>query len=259
MKKNIIGIYVTVFVLSLFGGFNVVFAATPTFQTEAEVDAYYDAQKLQVKEKYEEKNQAIIDQMNIDIKNNHEYFDAQRLKLYKEVFGENVDMEMVKPYLKANNPNPEIIYQDVLHFPTINGINKHELINFVNPDLYKKISDINKQQSAIIKEKSDKLNQEVCISDFGPYGKWDGVRDNSGKINCNCLNGYVIGKDKKCILKSINDTKIVTNITSKLEASKEKSNVELPKETIAEKEMTNSKPIIKVKWYQKIFNWFKGK
>jgi len=133
-----------------------------------------------------------------------------------------------------------------------------------------------------------------CQSTYGDNSNWNGTVNDNGNLNCKCSDGYVIGKNKQCIsMASSCIERYGKNIyskgsdcfcsngyfydkpsdtckkdTVKKEIAKEDLQVvpSTPNENIKsmesinwEKEIVNPEPVKKLKWYQKIFNWFKGK
>lgn len=137
-----------------------------------------------------------------------------------------------------------------------------------------------------------KTNDEICKTQNGIESHWDGIKKDDGTIYCKCSDGYVIGENKKCIsMASRCIERYGKNIyskgsdcfcsngyfydktsdtckkdTVKKEIAKEDLQIvpSTPNENIKsmesinwEKEIVNPEPVKKLKWYQKIFNWFK--
>lgn len=263
MKNSIIGVFIAIFILPLVSGPMIASATTPTFQTQEEIDAYYDAQKIQNKENYEQKVQGIKDQLEIDLDNLRKETEAKKLEGQRKIFGEN--FEIIKPFLPESNPDPEAIYLDLLKNPTQNGVSRIKILMLYNPELAEKVRLISQRESAIAKSKLIEINKEICISNYGPNSEWNGVNNENGEVYCRCLNGYVMGENKKCILTSINnkkeETKKIIEPTKSIPvvSSSNTENKETIKTEADNKNIINPEPLIKVKWYQKIFNWFKRK
>lgn len=201
---------------------NKVYAITPEFKTEAEIDAYYDALKIQNNEKYDSKIQSVLDQRDIDIANLHKKYESEKLEVYKKYFGENLTWEMIKPYFPESNPNPEAIYLDMIKSPTIGGISKMGMITFVNTDLGKKLMAINEREKVNLQKKLDIINQKISNNNSPAKAE---LKTQEEKSNLNTS------------VKNREEVKVGPTI----------ENVSIPE------------PIVKLKWYQKIFNWFKGK
>ena len=240
MKNNIVGIFIAIFILPLVSCPIITSATTPVFQTEEEIDAYYDAQKIQNKENYEQKIQGIKDQLQIDLDNIHKETEAKKLEAQRKIFGENFEI-------------------------TQNGVSRIKILMLYNPELAEKVHSIIQRESSVAKSKLIEINKKICISNYGSKSEWNGVNNENGEVYCRCLNGYVMGENKKCILTSINNNKeepkeIIEPIKStQVVSSSNTENKETLKTESDNKNIINSESTIKIKWYQKIFNWFKGK
>lgn len=135
----------------------------------------------------------------------------------------------------------------------------------------------------------DASYQESCTSQYGPKSIWNGVKNDDGTFYCKCVDGYVLGENKQCITLSswcskkygpntkISDGKCTCSnnyyydgesktckkdnktVEASQVATTEPPTVTENKEPINtldwDKKITNPEP--KIKWYQKIFNWFK--
>lgn len=247
MKKINICVFAVIFVLSLVGSLKVALATTPVFQTEEEIDAYYDAQKLQNKKDFEQQVEEINKQLQINLDKNHEYFEAEKLEAQRKIFGEN--FEIIKPFLPESNPDPEAIYLDLLEKPTQNGVSRIKMLMLYNPELAEEVHLIIQKKSAIAKLKLIEINKEICISDYGTKSEWNGVYNENGEVYCRCLKGYVMGENKKCV-PAPEKTSIEKSTTNNV--TKDNESI---KDSVVEKEIVKPEPVKKVPWYKKFINW----
>ncbi len=134
-----------------------------------------------------------------------------------------------------------------------------------------------------------KTNDQICSDKFGPNVKWDGTKNSSGGLSCDCKIGYQWDASQTgCIVtpptpitpvKIINQDVIPSEITQQPvnnptpvkndtpEIIKQKIETESPAPVIENEQkaddvlktlsaQTNPEPVHKLKWYQKIWNWF---
>lgn len=259
MKKINIWVFAVIFVLSLVGSLKVALATTPVFQTEEEIDAYYDAQKLQNKEDFEQTVKELNEQLQINLDKNHEYFDAKRWESYKESYGEN--FELFKPFFPESKTDPEVLAKEFLGYSRNSALNAIEIVKIINPDLANKVIPIyNREYEKYqkIATEIEKINEqyfgdasynEYCVSKYGSGSAWDGVKNKDGTFWCECLSGYVVGENKKCISAS---TKISVEKPTTDNVIK---NEESAKDNVVEKEIIKPEPVKKVPWYKKFINW----
>lgn len=217
MKKYIIAIILLIFITPI-----CIHANTPIFTSEAEIDAYYDNQKKEIREYYEGKIEDAYKQRDMELEENRKFLEDGTVEIYKKYFGDNLTWEMIGKYFPENNPNAEEIYWDALNYPTVDGISKLKMIYFVNTDLYEKLKVINKEQLAISTAKIEKVKEEVT--------------------KYNISNNTTPKKDEIIKNQTQIEDKIITN-TDIITTNNE--------------EVIKTEPKIKLRWYQKILKWFK--
>lgn len=205
-----------------------IFASTPNFTSEAEIDAYYDKQKEEIRDYYGGKIKEVEEWRDEEISKNKKWLQDKTVEIYKKYLGENLTWEMIGKYFPENNPNPEEVYNDTLYYPTIDGISKLKMIYFVNTDLYERLQVINKERIALNNAIMEKTKEEIA-----KYNVVD---------NTNTKKEKDIRKDKAITTSIQIEDKIIIN----------KNNI-----TPNSEDITKKVPEIKLKWYQKIFNWFK--
>lgn len=94
--KNIIILFILVLLPSQL--------SAQTFGSEAEIDAYYDAQLEAIDRELEAKNRAVEEQLQADLDAISAQTDADIWAMYKRVYGDM--FEMVRPFLPESNPDP---------------------------------------------------------------------------------------------------------------------------------------------------------
>lgn len=123
-------------------------------------------------------------------------------------------------------------------------------------------------------------NDQICANTLGSKWKWDGTKNSTGSLNCDCKDGYVQNRGD-CVTPPVKE-KVVIPIVEKVPVPKKETitpkapvpriesksldpsakketkkpnvvKVEPKKEAIPQ---ANPEPIKKIKWYQKIFSWF---
>jgi len=217
------------FLFLMFTVINRVYATNPpVFNSEAEVDAYYDEQSRLNKEKLESDIQKALDKRDSDIATMRAKYDAEKLVVYQNLFGKNFKLEMIEPYLPINNPDPELIYKDIIKSPTIDGIKKIDMAMFANRDLAGKMSLINDRERILAQEKLNRIKTEIAKEE-----------NKTPKETTN------------------NNLKNVDNNTG----THSLDNIELPEININKIEIPKPEveTAVKISWYKKLINWFKGK
>jgi hypothetical protein len=113
-----------------------------TFKSEAEIDAYYDAQLKQAEQATAQKNQAIQDQLDLNLKSLDRQYEIEKEKVLREVWGK--DYEWYISLLPESNPNPEQIVDKYLYpsIPRAVGLNFIKNISVINSDLGKRVLEI---------------------------------------------------------------------------------------------------------------------
>jgi hypothetical protein len=225
MKNNIIGVFIAIFILPLVSCPMITSATTPTFQTQEEIDAYYDAQKIQNKENYEQKVQGIKDQLEIDLENLHKETEAKKLEAQRKIFGEN--FEIIKPFLPESNPDPEAIYLDLLKNPTQNGVSRIKILMLYNPELAEKVHLIMQREIANTQKRITE-GEAVIFKTKEKIQKEESQKGTTIKNSSITITPSIIKEDKNILSSNIIEEKVI-----------------------------KPEPVVKVRWYQKIFNWFK--
>jgi hypothetical protein len=218
MKKNlIVSIFVVILVLSIIATPLITFALT-----EAEIDAYYDAQKLKNKENYDKKVQAIKDQLEVDLDNLDKERQEGIWEIYKNSFGEN--FELVKPFLPESKPDPNLLTQNLLlNLPRENALYAISVMNAVNPELANKVKPIYESEYSKLKPTISAPTVEKVVP----------------KI-----------QKKEEVKKVIDITKDVSVVSTSGTESKE-----ITKIGVEKKDVIKQEPVKKIKWYKKVLNW----
>lgn len=160
MNKIFVITALVIFSLFSIANSNIVFAVT--FQTEAEIDAYYDAQLKQLDEETNRKIQENNDQLQRDLDNTSKVRDAEIWAIYKEVYGK--DFEMVKPFLPESNPDPAEHAKNILMMPRESALKAIRNIKATNLDLGNKVEVIYEREYLKLNQTIPTVTQPVASS-----------------------------------------------------------------------------------------------
>lgn len=111
-----------------------------TFGSEAEIDAYYDAQLDAIDREYEEKNRAVEEQLQAELDAISAQTDAEIWEMYKRVYGDM--FEMVRPFLPESNPDPAFHASNLMGLDEATALQAISNIAVVNEPLAEQVKTI---------------------------------------------------------------------------------------------------------------------
>lgn len=217
-----------------------IYANTPNFTNEEEIDNYYDNQKEQIRNYYEGKIEDVYQWRDEELEKTRKWKEDETVKIYKKYLGDNLTWDMIGKYFPENNPNAEEVYWDVLNYPTVDGISKLKIVFFANLDLYNELLAIDQKRKDIDnanKTNTTANNNNIKREESKKDLTKDGSYDNDSVINTK--NTEIEKERSSGDINILEENKNIDNMSMKTE------------------EPTKEETTVKLKWYQKIFNWFR--